>query len=89
LALGQSSGLLLRLLAPVSGRDWTPTPCERDSTTAVTLAVTPGHRQCDLVSTLARSIVTETNVSPVFFDQIQTQVDLDASSAALSRAAGH
>jgi glutathione synthase/RimK-type ligase-like ATP-grasp enzyme len=55
----------------------------------VTLAVTPGHRQRDLVSTLARSIVTETNVSPVFFDQIQTQVDLDASSAALSRAAGH
>jgi glutathione synthase/RimK-type ligase-like ATP-grasp enzyme len=55
----------------------------------VTLAVTPGHRQCDLVSTLARSIVTETNVSPVFFDQIQTQVDLDASSAALSRSAGH
>ncbi|MDT7697080.1 MAG: hypothetical protein QOI75_6447 [Pseudonocardiales bacterium] len=25
------------------------------------------------------SIVTETNVSPVFFAQIQTQVDLDAS----------
>ena len=54
----------------------------------MTLAVTPGHRECDLVSTLARlarPFVTETNVSPVFFDQIQTQVDLDASRPSAQR----
>jgi hypothetical protein len=31
------------------------------------------------MSTLAASIVTETNASPEFFAQIETQVDLDAS----------
>jgi hypothetical protein len=42
--------------------------------------VTPRYRQDDLVSTLAQlapSPVTETNVSPVIFAEIQTQVDFD------------
>jgi hypothetical protein len=68
--LAEFSGLLFRLPSP----------------TAVTLGVTPRHRQDGLVSTLARSLVTETNVSPVFFAQIQTQVDLDASSPLRSAA---
>ncbi|MCU1654008.1 MAG: hypothetical protein JWQ60_5157 [Pseudonocardia sp.] len=56
-------------------------PPERDTTTADSLGVTPRHRQAGPVPTLGGSIVAETNVSPVFFAEIQTQADLDASRA--------
>jgi hypothetical protein len=64
------------------GCDWTPTPCERDTTTAARPGVTPSHRQGGLVSTPARpagQLSSRTNVSPVILAEIQTHVDLDAS----------
>jgi hypothetical protein len=52
--------------------------------TTLTLTVTPRHRQGSPVSLLSASIVTETNVSPVFFAANQTHVDLDAAHAQVS-----